>query len=806
MMMRILLFTLLVMNNVAAMATTTKTSLSGKVTDKKTGETLPGVSVYLPDLKTGAVTDQHGFYKIDNLPDKELLVQVSYIGYQTIVEKVDLSQTKQKDFIIEESVKEVHEVVITGMSKTTERNRTPTSITSISHISMLQNSSTNIIDAIASTPGVSQITTGAGISKPVIRGLGYNRVVVVNDGIRQEGQQWGDEHGIEIDENGVNQVEVLKGPASLAFGSDAMAGVVNMISFPTLPQGKIKGTLSANYQTNNGLYNGSANLAGNIKGIIWDLRYSYKSSHAYKNKYDGYVFNSGFQEDNFNATIGINKAWGYSHLLFSNYHLRPGIVEGSRDSVTGKFTEEIALDDSTSLMQIVPESDFKRYTPVTPYQQIHHKKIVWNNQLNLQKGTVKAILAYQQNQRQEFANIFSPSQYGLYFLLNTFNYDIRYVLPEINDWNLSTGINGMYQQSKNQGTEFLVPEYNLFDVGGFFIAKKTIGQLDISGGLRYDHRTEHGEQLILDANGVKTEIDSASYTHKFMAFTQTFQGLTGSIGAACQLSKIWYSKLNISRGFRAPNIGELAANGEHEGTNRYEIGDASLKPENSWEIDYSLGLNSEHITFELDLFDNRIQHFIYQQKLNSVLGGDSITDGLQTFKFVQGNANLVGAELMIDIHPHPFDWLHLQNAFSFVRATQLAQPDSLKYLPLIPAARLRTELKIEKSSFAKVVRNAYFKIDLENTFAQNRYFNAFGTETSTKGYTLLNAGFGGSLTHKKHTYASLYVSVNNITDKAYQSHLSRLKYADINAATGRRGVYNMGRNVSVKLIVPIELR
>lgn len=803
---KIWMLTLLVMSCVVAMATSTKTSLNGKVTDKKTGEALTGVSVYFPDLKIGAFTDQNGLYKIENLPDKELLVQVSYIGYQTIVEKVDLSQSNHKNFSIEESVKEVHDVVITGMSKATERNRTPTSIASISRVSMLQNASTNIIDAIATTAGVSQISTGTGISKPVIRGLGYNRVVVVNDGIRQEGQQWGDEHGIEIDENGVNRVEVLKGPASLAFGSDAMAGVINMISFPSLPEGKIKGTLTANYQTNNGLYNGSANLAGNLKGFIWDLRYSYKASHAYKNKYDGYVFNSGFKEKNFGATLGINKSWGYSHVVFSRYHLMPGIVEGSRDSSSGQFTKEVAMNDSTIEMQLVPESDYIRYQPFTPYQQIYHTKIVWNNHINLRKGVLKAILAYQQNQRQEFADIFTPDQYGLYFLLNTINYDVRYVLPEYKDWNISLGINGMYQQSQNKGIEFLVPEYNLFDIGAFLIAKKTIGNLDVSGGLRFDQRKEHGEQLILDGNGMPTSIDNPANTTKFKAFAQSFQGLTGSIGVACQLSKNWYTKLNLSRGFRAPNIGELAANGEHEGTNRYELGDAALKPESSWQIDYSLGLNSEHITFELDLFDNRIQHFIYQQKLTSVNGGDSITDGLQTFQFVQGNANLLGAELTLDIHPHPFDWLHLQNSFSFVEARQLGQPDSMKYLPLIPAARLRTELKFEKPNLAHVVRNAYFKIDLENYFAQNHYFQAFDTETATKGYTLLNAGFGGSLLHKKHTYASLYVSVNNITDKAYQSHLSRLKYTEVNNSTGRNGVFNMGRNVSVKLIMPIELR
>ena len=168
---------------------------------------------------------------------------------------------------------------------------------------MLRNSATNIIDAISNVPGVSQITVGPIISKPVIRGLGYNRVVTVNDGVRQEGQQWFDEFGIEIDEYTVDKVEILKGPASLSYGSDAMAGVINMLAAPPLPEGKIKGSFLENYQTNNGLWAGSFNLGGNSKGFIWDLRYTNKMAHCYKNKYDGFVANSGYSESNFKTLL-----------------------------------------------------------------------------------------------------------------------------------------------------------------------------------------------------------------------------------------------------------------------------------------------------------------------------------------------------------------------------------------------------------------------------------------------------------------------------------------------------------------------
>src|SRR3972149_2124852 len=240
----ILLFAIIPVANSFASTSAGKTSLSGKITDKETNEAIQGASVYFPDLKIGTITKNDGTYFIDNLPSAKVLVKVSMISYASITETIDLFSITIKDFVMEKSITEITEVVITGLSQSSEQKRTPTPISVVSREQLLQNSSTNIIDAIAKEPGVSQLSTGPSISKPVIRGLGYNRVLVVNDGIRQEGQQWGDEHGIEIDEYSVNKVEILKGPASLAYGSDAMAGGVNMISFPTLPRGTLKGNIS----------------------------------------------------------------------------------------------------------------------------------------------------------------------------------------------------------------------------------------------------------------------------------------------------------------------------------------------------------------------------------------------------------------------------------------------------------------------------------------------------------------------------------------------------------------------------------
>ena len=432
-------------------------NLSGKVSDKQTGEALVGVSVYFPDLKIGASTDINGEYKIQNLPKGKYVVQLKYIGYSEFVVLLNLDTITTKDFILDESVKEMNEVVVTGLSQASERKRIATPITTISTVELQQNTSTNIIDAIAKQPGISQITTGSGISKPVIRGLGYNRVLVVNDGIRQEGQQWGDEHGIEIDEYSVSKVEVLKGPASLAFGSDAMAGVINMISAPSLPEGKIAANLISNYQTNNGLIGNSINLSANLKGFIWDARFSNKQAHAYSNKYDGYVYGSGYNETNYNTIVGVNKSWGYSHLHLSSYNMNVAIVEGDRDSTSGQFIKPIVLNDTSISEVITTKNDFTTYLLGTPHQSIHHYKAVSNNSFIIGKGQLKVLAGFQQNHRKEFGDVFAPNQYGLYFLLNTINYDVRYILPEKSGFQTYVGINGMQQLSQNKGTEFLVP-------------------------------------------------------------------------------------------------------------------------------------------------------------------------------------------------------------------------------------------------------------------------------------------------------------------------------------------------------------
>ena len=777
--------------------------ISGNIKDEQTKEILSGVLIYINDLKTGATSDKEGNFKLENIKTGTYLFEISLIGYKKSVKRIYISKDTLVSFLISESVSELNEVVITAVSRSTELKLSPIIIKPIDVGDLNENSSTNLIDALKNVPGLNQITTGAGISKPTIRGLGYNRVISLFNGIRQEGQQWGDEHGIEIDEYSIDRIELVKGPGSMMYGSDGIAGVLNFISPKAPPVGQIKTQLISNYQSNNNLIGYSLSNAGNKKGIQWLGRFSNKFAGNYQNKYDGKVYNSGFQEYNGSLFLGLTKKWGYSHLNLSTFNSSLNMVEGDRDSL-GQFVFATP-DGSGSTKEVSTTStDLSGYKIGFPHQQVYHLRVLSNNYFILRKGTINLDLGFQNNKRKEYGDVLNPNDMALFFDLNTFNYNLRYNLEELKGWETSFGGSGMQQNNYNKGLEFLIPEYSLFDVGGFVFTQKTFNKITLAGGLRFDNRNINTRKLILDSLETPVSVEGSTTNLKFDAFTKNYNSSSGSIGLSYQINKKSTIKFNLSRGFRAPNIAEISSNGKHEGTLRYEYGTADLKSEVSHQIDLAYFLNSDHVTFEFTPFTNFISNYIFSGKLTSAFGGDSIpdlTDPTPAYKFTQGDATLIGGEIYLDIHPHPFDWLHIENSFSYVEARQNNQSDSTKYLPFIPAPKYRGELKAQFKKVGKNLANFYIKFGVDYFFKQDKIFSAFGTETETPSYTLLSAGLGANVkAFNRPNFMSIYISAENLADVAYQSHLSRLKYAPNNPLTGRSGVYNMGRNISLKLI------
>lgn len=743
--------------------------IKGKVTDAGTNQTLPGATIYIPDLKVTAITNNDGEFTLNNLPAKgSYLVEVHYVGYKTATKIVNFANAPVLEFALQPTAIETKEIVITGsiISSTSKRNSASSAVVGKDQ---LLAPSTNLIDALTRVPGVSQITTGPSISKPVIRGLGYNRIVTLDDGIKQQGQQWGDEHGIEIDQFKSDRIEILRGAASLMYGSDALGGVINILEPSTAPEGQIKGEFITNYATNNGLTANSLMLNGNENGFVWRARGTYKNAYSFKTP-TGYFPNSGFNETDLSGMVGLNKSWGYTHLNVSNFRNNIGFYEPALDD-NGNFVKE----DGAAFIT----SDFKNRDLDFPRQDIRHFKIALNNNFILGNGNLKADFGYQQNQRRELEDSPEPA---LFFDLKTYTADLKYYLHETNGWQPVFGLSADAGKSENKADdEFLIPNYNTYGIGVFAFAKKNWDNNTFSIGARYDYRKNDGKQLIKEGEEI------------FAPFQNKFSNVSGALGFTHQFSEEWNFKANAGSAFRAPNPAELASNGVHEGTFRYEIGNSNLSPERSYQVDAALEYEGKMVSASASIYNNYVHNFIYASNNGETINAEG--DDYPVYRYGQVNANLYGAEATLTIHPVPF--IHFENTFGYVHAqnTSLNKP-----LAFIPAGTLRNELRFEPK--IKGTNDAYLSVGINSAFKQTRVDDVF--ETPTSGYTLLNAGVGATFNLGKQPI-KLSVSANNVLNQKYYDALSRYKPGRLDYENPNFGIYNVGRNITFGLYVPFTL-
>lgn len=791
--------------------------LTGKVTDQSTQLPLAGAAVSIGDLHKTTQTDADGNFVLSDIPAASYEVEIRFPGYKNVSKTISVNGQTTADFVLDKSTTEIAEVVVTGSSKSMQIKKSPLPIVSIGKDYLTTNLATNVIDAISKIPGVSAVTTGPNVSKPYIRGLGFNRILTLYDGVRQEGQQWGDEHGIEVDDYGIDRIEVIKGPASLMYGSDALAGVVNLIPTTVGTPNKISGSATTEYQSNNGMFGGSLFLTGNKNGFEYGFRASKRFAKDYKNKIDGRVYNTGFDETAANAFVGIHKKWGFSHLNISLYDNLQEIPDGSRDSLSRKFTQQITeLDD---YRPIVSNSELNSYKIGVIHQRVQHYRAFLKNSFFFGNSRLDANFALQRSWRREYSHPEDPYQdvAGLFLKLNTFNYDVKYYLPEIDGWEMTVGANGMYQKNNvDAGTEFVIPSYRQFDLGAFFLIKKDFEKLSVSGGVRYDYRHFKNEELFTKPNPV-SGFDQAVFGNDredadqpFQKYTTSFDGFTGSIGLSYAINHQVSIKANFARGYRAPNISEISANGVHPGTGFYQIGNDQFKPEFSNQADLGASFSSRKINAGASFFVNKIDNYIFNSRLQSAAGGDSISvSGGQeypTYKFRQGKVLLYGMEANIDFHL--IGDLHFENSASLIFGKNESfsgseRNDGNKYVPQIPPFRYVSELRYDLAKNSRSFSKTFVKLQLQYTADQNRVYSYDDTETPTRGYTLINLGAGTGINDKNgKNILDVYLLANNIFDTAYQDHLSRLKYFEEYAASpnGHLGIYNMGRNISIKLV------
>jgi iron complex outermembrane receptor protein len=706
-------------------------SISGKVTDSKNNP-LTGVLIDATETHKSAKTDENGIYTLTGLPNGEATLVFTYVGFATQSKKVGKVQNTQTlDVVLDEMAFQMDEVIVsTPFSKLQSQNVMKVDRESVK--SMQEKGSATLIEGLATIPGVSQVSTGTSIGKPVIRGLSGNRVLVYTQGIRLENQQFGDEHGLGLNDAGVENVEVIKGPASLLYGSDALGGVLFFNPEKFASANTFQGDFGQRLFSNTLGSSTTLGLKTSTDNWKYLIRGAYNTQSDYKIPDGDRVTNTRFQEMDFKAGIGYSNTKFSSILRYNYNNLDVGIPEdGIADQTTTKKT-------------------------AYPKQGVFNNLLSLNNTLFFNDSKLDVNLGYIKNDRSEFED---SDVAVLHMVLNTFDYNIKYYLPKLGKVETIVGVQGMSQENKNLAEEFLIPNAVTNDFGIFATGIYGWGSNSLQAGIRFDNR-----HLVSDTHGIDGD---EGY---FEALDKKYDSFNASLGYKTDLAEDLTFRLNAATGFRAPTLAELSSNGVHEGTFRYEVGNSDLKTEQNLQTDLDLEYKSTHFEFSVSTFYNHINNYIYSSPSGTEI------DGFQVYDYIQNNANLYGGEISLHIHPHPLDWLHIESSFETV--TGKLQDGG--YLPQIPANNWDNTIRTD-FTIGKWLEEGFATFNVSTTFSQDK---VSGYDISSDDYTLVNMGFGGKVKLGK-TAFNVNLNGNNLLNKTYIPHLSRL-------ATS--GIPNLGTN------------
>ena len=708
-------------------------AVSGTVTNMA-NQPIKGVSVYIGAIQKGTKTDENGKYTLSNLPKSGLKLSFTYVGFTSqniALNNTDAAQTI--NVVLEESIFEMDEVIVsTAFNKIQSQN-----VMKVEHetIKELQQKGTaTLIEGLATIPGVSQVSTGTSIGKPVIRGLSGNRVLVYSQGVRMENQQFGDEHGLGLNDAGIESVEVIKGPASLLYGSDALGGVLYFNPEKFADANTFKANLNQKLFSNTLGSNTSLGLKTSTENWKFLARGSYNTHSDYRVSGGDRVTNTRYNETDFKTAAGYSNA-KFSTVLRYNYN----------DLDLGLPEDGIAAQSRSKNTEL-------------PRQTVFNHLLSLNSVVYFANTKLDVDLGYVTNDRSEFED---SNEASLHMKLKTFNYNAKYHLPKVGNLETILGVQGMHQTNANFGEELLIPDATTNDFGVFGTANYEWGTSSaLQAGLRYDNRKISSEE-----NGT---VGEEGY---FQAIDKSFDSFNAALGYKTDLAANFTMRLNLASGFRAPNLAELTSNGVHEGTNRYEIGNSELKTEQNFQTDLNLEYKTDHFEFFVNGFYNHINNYIYTSPAGTVIEENAV------FNYIQSNAKLYGGEIGLHVHPHPLDWLHYETAFE----TVTAKNQSGDYLPLIPANNWNNTLRGE-FTIKDWLTSGFATLNVSTTLNQD---NVSGFETRSAGYTLVNLGLGGTVKFGK-TVFDVNLNANNLFDKEYIAHLSRLK---------TDGVANIGRNL-----------
>lgn len=792
-----------------------KFSFSGNVKHKDSSSGL--AKIYVEELKKTIVTDKDGNFKISGLANGNYNLIISSPHHQPIFYHFEINnQDESHSFTMEDSKLDSSVIQVSGQSITKDKLLNSQSIYAVKGRELKRLRGQNIMSTIDNTPGVSTLTSGVGTSKPVIRGLTGNRVLVATDGVRQEEQQFSDVHTVQIDSYDVDSIEIIRGPASIKYGPDAMAGVVNIIRskapFPNKKTKKLSGEITYNGFSNNNEDSGSVSLFGANTLIGYRVHTDARKGGRIKTP-AGKLPNTGNRESNQSASIASTGDWG-------NFYL---------DTFNREQTQEF-----------YDNPNFNRNR--TPHVKLQHQKTHLHGDLLFDRFNLEIDLGYQRNNRRYILdkNIYIPAyndlisptksdfhktyvlyqiqanedKQGVNMFLDTGTVDAKLNHREWKGLKGTFGISGMEQKNRLVGVMAPIPAYDLTNLGAFLYEELKLDNFTFSLGGRADTRTINviRKPKNLPFLPISDSYYATSPNSVILNQTRNFYANTGTFGIVWNFMKHTSAVLNFSRGFRVPTPYELYADGPHAGANMYEIGDSRLRPEYSKNAEFSLRYITSKITGEITVFNNQIQDYITPYRAgalnqiyppdvtryNDALGYPApvlISDlprfhpktGLPIYVYRQMDAVIRGVEFATQAEV--FSWLIVKPGFDFLYGKNKATGEPL---PMMTANRARLGLKFLLDSFWKKAK-PYIQLDGKFVAPQNRLAVL---ETRTPGYNIYDLSMGfeiaGINTEEKTTVDFV---IQNLTNKKYIDHLNRYKAYS----------FNPGINMIFKVTIPFTL-
>lgn len=742
-------------------------TLSGKVLDHDTREPLIGATIYIEELQRGTLSDEYGNYHFHHLCRGSYTLKVTYIGY--VMERPSLRMTTStvRNLTLHIDSKQLKAVEITGSRLQEQAQATET----LQGRELEETRGLSLGESLKKLTGVSSVQTGPTVSKPVIHGLFGNRVVILNNGVRHESQQWGNEHAPEIDPMNAQQMQVIKGAAGVRYGSDAIGGIV-LVEPRALPDSAgISGELTLIGSTNNRM----GTVAGMVEGrlrqlpLSWRLHTSVKKAgSAQAPRYN--LNNTGFEEQNLAATLGYRQQRLGAELYYSYFHSKLGFLSSAH---IGNLT-----DLANAIGRERPEETGSfTYSIARPYQDVtHHLLKAKAFYTTGDAGELQFTYGLQQNVRQEYdrhRNTGDRPQLDLD--LQTHTTELVWEHKPIANFSGSIGASTIWQNNTYAAnTRPLLPYFINTTVGAFVAEKWRKDNLQLEAGIRYDNKS--------------LDIKRWNRTEGVLRPSYTFHNFSGSLGALYDLGYHFTLSGNVSYASRAPHSYELFANGLHNSAASFERGNPELVSEDAWNTVATLGYHSNlRLNGEVSLYYNTINNYIYLQIAPDYALG--IGGAYLQADYMQADARFWGADIS-------FDYI-LTNRLTLNSKTSLVYAKNLNtgnYLPFITPGRTDNTLRYSFGNESTTkLSDSYLALGGLYVGRQNRSDEQSDPVLpAPAAYFLLHAEAGTNVQFGKQQ-VELGIVGSNLLDTSYRDYQNRLRYfAD-----------ELGRMIMFRIKVPL---